>query len=89
MCRVIQSCATGVDLILQARDRRPQQRHRAGNVRSGHRRAAGKRICVIPGVVTGPCVRARSGDIRFYPITPIDCHRAAATKPGDVIGAGS
>ena len=45
--RVIQSVATGLDLVLQAGNGRPQQRHGAGNMRRGHGRAAGKGITIV------------------------------------------
>jgi len=87
MCRVIHSCATGVDLILQTWDRRPQQRHRAGNMRSGHGRAAGSRICTITGVGARARAGARSSDVRLDAAASIGCDRAATAKGGDGIGA--
>jgi hypothetical protein len=72
----------------QAWNRRPQQRHRARNMRSCHGSAAGKRICIIGGVRGGTRVSARSGDIRFYPVASIGCNRATAAKGSDSIGAG-
>ena len=88
MCRVIHSCATGVDLILQTWDRRPQQRHRTRDVRSGHGRAAGIRICVITAVGGRTRARAWSCDIRFDAIAAVPDNRAAAAKRGNGISAG-
>jgi len=88
MCRVIHRCATGVDLILQTWDRRPQQRHRAGNMRRGHGRAAGSRICTITGVGARARAGARSSDVGLDAVASIGSDRAAAAKPGNRVGAG-
>ena len=87
MCRVIHSSATGVDLILQAWDRRPQQRHRAGNMRSGHGGAAGSRVRGITGIGARARVGPRSSDIWLDAVASIDCYRPATAKGGDGIGA--
>ena len=72
----------------QTGNRGPQQRHRAGDVRSGHGRAAGSCICAITTVGARPRARAWSCDIRLYSTASISCDRAAAAKRGNVIGAG-
>ena len=73
----------------QTRNRRPQQRHGPGDVRSGHRGAAGNRICVVSGVGARARACARSTDIRLYPVALIDRYRPATAKASDGIGAGS
>jgi hypothetical protein len=88
MCRVVHSCATGVDLILQTWDRRPQQCHRAGNMRSGHGRAAGSRVCTITSVGARARTGARSSDVRLDAVASIGSDRAAAAKPSSRVGAG-
>jgi len=88
MCRVIHRRATGVDLILQTWDRRPQQRHRAGNMRSGHGRAAGSRICTITAVGARTRARARSSDVWLNAVAAIGSDRAATAKASNRVGAG-
>src|SRR5262249_6037190 len=85
--RVIQGCPAWVDLVLQTRNGRPEQRNRASNMRSCHGSAGAKRICVI-GTVTGRTrVSARSSDVRFYPAASIDSNGTAAAKGSNAIGA--
>ena len=85
---VIQGRPARVDLVLQARNSRPEECHGAGNMRSSHGSAAGNRICII-GTVTGrPRVCTRSADIRFHPAASIDSNGAAAAKESNAVGAG-
>jgi len=42
-------------------------------MRSSHGRAAKARIRIVGRVITRARVRARSGDIRLYPVTLVDC----------------
>ena len=49
-------------------------------MRRRHGRAAKTHISIVGGVITGTSARTRRGDIRFDPVTPIDCHRAAAAE---------
>ena len=86
--RVIQGCPARVDLVLQTRNGRPEQRHGAGNMRSCHGGAVGKRIGIIGGVTGRTRVSARSADIRFYAAATIDSSRTAAAKGSNGIGAG-
>ncbi len=85
---VIQGCPARVDLVLQARNGRPEQRHGASDMRSCHGGAVGKRIGIIGAITGGTRASARSGDIRFYPAASIDSSRTAATKGSNGIGAG-
>jgi hypothetical protein len=51
MRRVIQGRLCRINIVLQRRIGRPQQRYCAGNMGSGHGRAAGGRVSVISAVV--------------------------------------
>ena len=86
--RVIQGVATCLDLVLQAGNGRPQQRHGAGNMRSGHGCAAGNRISNCRRCCGRARVRARSSDIRLYAVAAIAGDRAAAAKASNGIRAG-
>jgi hypothetical protein len=86
--RVIQGITTRGNLVPQARQRAPQQRHCAGNVRSRHRRAAKARICTIGGVIARTSACAWSSDIGLDAAASIDCHRAATAKASNRVGAG-
>ena len=66
----------------------PKQCHRAGNMRSRHRRAAKSHISIIGGVIAGASACAWRSDIGLYPVASIDRDRAAAAKVSNVIGAG-
>jgi hypothetical protein len=72
----------------QTGNRGPQQRHRAGNMRSGHGRAAGSRICTITGVGARARAGPRSSDVRLDAVASIGSDRAAAAKAGNRVGAG-
>jgi hypothetical protein len=67
----------------------PKQRHRAGNMRSGHGRAAGIRICSITAVGARARAGARSSDVWLNAVASIGSDRAAAAKASNRIGAGS
>jgi hypothetical protein len=71
----------------QTRNRRPQQRHGPGDVRSGHRGAAGNRICVVSGVGARARAGAGSRDVGLDPVASVGSYRAATAKGGDGIGA--
>ena len=73
----------------QTGNRRPQQRHSAGNMRSGHGRAAGSRICTITRVGARARAGARSSDVWLDAVASIGSDRPAAAKPSNRIGAGS
>jgi len=73
----------------QTGNRRPQQPHRAGNMRSGHGRAAGSRICTITSVGARARARARSSNVGLNTATSICSDRAAAAKASNRVGAGS
>jgi len=75
------------NLMSQTGNRRPQQRHRAGNMWSGHGRAAGSRICTITGIGARARAGARSSDIRLDAVASVGSYRAATAKGGDGIGA--
>jgi hypothetical protein len=77
---VVQSIATFLNLVFQAWNSRPEQGRRTGNMRSGHRRPAGKRIGVIGAVVARTRVSARRRNIGFDAIAAISRDWAAAAK---------
>jgi len=58
----------------------PKQRHRAGNMRSGHGRAAGSRICTVACVGARARAGAGSSDVRLDPVASIGSDRAATAK---------
>src|SRR5882724_8514017 len=84
--RVIQSVATRLDLVLQVRNGRPEQRHGAGNVRGGHRCALDGQVVTVRAVPCGANVCARSSDIRLDPVAAVPGDGATAAKTGDGIG---
>ena len=85
---VIQRVPASGKLMLQAGNSRPQQGHRARNMRSSHGRAAGKRICIIGGVRGRTRVCAGRTDVGFDAVTSISCNRAAAAERSNGISAG-
>src|SRR6266542_534292 len=86
--RVIQGCPARINLVLQARNSRPEQSHRARDMRSCHGCAIGKAITTITRVPSRTRASARSSDIRFYPPASIDSNRTAAAKESNGISAG-
>ena len=73
----------------QTGNRRPQKPHRAGNMRSGHGRAAGIRICSITAVGARARAGARSSDVWLNAVASVGSDRAAAAKSSSGVGAGS
>ena len=88
MRSVIHGGATRRDVVTQLWLGAPEQRHGASNVWSRHGRATESRISIIGSVIAGTSACARRGDIRFDPVTPIDCDRAAAAEGSNVIRPG-
>jgi len=86
--RAIQGVATCLDLVLQAGNSRPQQRHGTGNMRSGHRCAAGSRITTVAGIIARASVGSWSRDIRLCTIASISRNRAAAAKASNRVCSG-
>jgi hypothetical protein len=72
----------------QTGNRGPQQRHRAGDVRSRHGRAAGSGICIITAIARRARARARSTDIGLDTTAAIGSDRAATAKPSNRVGTG-
>ena len=89
MGRFIQHCPTSRNVVTQLWSGAPQQCHRPGDVWRRHGCATENRVSVIGGVIAGASARARSRDIRFDPVTPIDYHRPAAAKVSNDILARS
>ena len=85
---VVDGITARCDLVFEAWSSRPEQCHRARNVRSSHGRAAENPVSRIRGIKGGARARSRSSYIWLYPAASIDCSRAAATKGGNGIGAG-
>jgi len=83
--RVVQCIATIQNLVSQAWNSAPKQRHCTGNVRSRHRRAAGSGITSIGRVTSRAGTCAGSGDIWLDTIAAIDSDGAAIAKAGDGI----
>jgi hypothetical protein len=85
--RVIQGITTCGNLVPQAGQGAPKQAHGAGDVRSGHGRAAGKGITTVAGVTGRARVRARSTDVRLDPVAAVPGDRAPAAKRSDRVKA--
>jgi len=89
MSRVIQHCPTSRNVVTQIWSRTPQQCHGASDMGGRHGRATKTHVSVVGGVIAGTSPCARSGDIRFDSVTPIDRHRAAAAKgSNDILARG-
>jgi hypothetical protein len=74
--------------MLEAGNGRPQQRHGAGDMRSGHGCAAGGRITTVAGIVARARVCSWSSDIGLNSIATVDSNRAATAEAGNRVGAG-
>src|SRR5882724_3915357 len=85
--RVIQSVATRLDLVLQVRNGRPEQRHGAGNVRGGHRCALDGQVVTVRAVPCGANGCARSSNIWLDPVAAVPDDRTTAAEAGYGIGA--
>ena len=84
------------DVVAEVWPRTPQQCHGTSDMRGRHGRAAKTHVSTIGGVIAGTSavpardirldaitsidVPGRGANIRFYSITPIDGHGAAAAK---------
>jgi len=74
--------------MLQAGNGRPQQRHGASNMRSGHGCAAGSRVTTVAGIVARARACARRSDIRLRAIASISRDRTPTAKAGNSVRSG-
>jgi hypothetical protein len=87
-CRIIQCRAARRDAVPQLWLGTPKQRYSTSDVRSRHGCTAKADVSAIGGVITGTSACSGRSDIGLDSITSVDCHRAAAAKGSDRVGAG-